>query len=440
MTEESERTRCAVIGAGIAGLTCAYHLRRAGLPVDVYEREPTVGGRMGTRRKGTLAFDSGANFLVAAYKSLLALGRELGIEMRNLSPARQVVFREGRFYRLKVHSLSDLLTMRGLRFWSRLELLAYIIRLRKTYPALDFFDLSSTPEELNREDAYTYARREIGWEFADYVVDPFNSCMLFSRATESSAAGFVALLSMMVNPDYDFSVLHPVNGMQALPDALASRLSVRTETAVTALERDRSGWRVGGEVYQRVVVATPAGAARTLLSQGPAAHRALVESTRYARTLNLSYRVPRTALGRTHCFYVPYLESPIISEFINEGLKGEAEGDSLVNVGLHDCAAHDLWERSDDEVFERIKQELTRLEPGLQAARPYDLARWSEAVPKYGCEHISRVRAFQQSGQGQDGLFLCGDYLNAPWLEGACRSGRSVAESILSGSVTELAQ
>jgi oxygen-dependent protoporphyrinogen oxidase len=430
--------RTAVIGAGIAGLTCAHLLRRGGLDVDVYERESTVGGRMGTRRKGALAFDFGANFLIAAYHSLLELGRELGVEFRNASPVRQVVYRDGRFYRLRVQSISDLLTMRGLHFWSRLELLAYVGRLRHRYPELDFFDLSSVPTELNHEDAYTYARREIGWEFADYVVDPFNSCMFFSRATDSSAAAMVALLSMMTNPSYDFSVMHAVQGMQALPDALASGLSLRTNCPVTGVERVQDGWKITAagqsQIYQYLVLATPAGAARALLSSGPAAHRLLVENVRYASTVNLSYRIPRTALGRTHCFYVPYLESQLISEFTNESLKDQAGGWSLVNVGLHDSAARGLWSLSDDAIFARVKLELARIEPAMKEAQPYDLARWAEAVPRYDCEHLERVRAFQRSGQGQESVYLCGDYLNAPWLEGACRSGRGVAESILASS------
>ncbi len=43
--------------AGIAGLTCAFELHKAGLEVEVFGREPTVVGRMNTRTKDGLAFD-----------------------------------------------------------------------------------------------------------------------------------------------------------------------------------------------------------------------------------------------------------------------------------------------------------------------------------------------------------------------------------------------
>jgi len=37
--------RIAVVGAGLAGLTCAYRLRQAGLNADLYEASTRTGGR-----------------------------------------------------------------------------------------------------------------------------------------------------------------------------------------------------------------------------------------------------------------------------------------------------------------------------------------------------------------------------------------------------------
>lgn len=53
----------AVIGAGLAGLTCAQLLRRAGYAVAVVEKSRGVGGRVATRRlQGTIA-DHGVRYL-----------------------------------------------------------------------------------------------------------------------------------------------------------------------------------------------------------------------------------------------------------------------------------------------------------------------------------------------------------------------------------------
>jgi predicted NAD/FAD-dependent oxidoreductase len=41
--------RIAIVGAGMAGASCAWHLRQAGLEVDVFDKSPDVGGRMAAR-------------------------------------------------------------------------------------------------------------------------------------------------------------------------------------------------------------------------------------------------------------------------------------------------------------------------------------------------------------------------------------------------------
>ncbi|MHA3977199.1 NAD(P)/FAD-dependent oxidoreductase [Halovulum sp. GXIMD14794] len=55
----------AVIGAGLAGLTCAHALKEAGLAPQVFEKSRGLGGRMATRRAEGLAFDHGAQFMTA---------------------------------------------------------------------------------------------------------------------------------------------------------------------------------------------------------------------------------------------------------------------------------------------------------------------------------------------------------------------------------------
>lgn len=40
------KTDCCVVGAGAAGLTCAYHLQKAGLQVKVLEAGNQIGGRI----------------------------------------------------------------------------------------------------------------------------------------------------------------------------------------------------------------------------------------------------------------------------------------------------------------------------------------------------------------------------------------------------------
>ncbi|MBX3170013.1 MAG: FAD-dependent oxidoreductase [Candidatus Eremiobacteraeota bacterium] len=433
--------RVAVIGAGIAGLTCAFNLQQAGVAVQVFERQPRVGGRMGTRVRDGLAFDLGANFLIRSYSTICELAARLGIRLNNLSPVRHSVLRDGTTFPMNYTAPRDLRTLGGLNWQARARLAWLALKARFRPRPLDFFDLSKVPARYNCEDAYSYAARKVGSDFANYIVDGFNSCMMFSRARDMSAATFAALFGMMAGTNRDFTVQHAEGEMQAIPSALAERLTVHTSTPVASLEPTRQGWRVhsrlGEMEFDRVVLASTAGAGRRLLKE-PGEHLELLRLTQYASTINVSFRVPKGTLGDVHCFYVPFLENPVIAEFTNEALKEiECEGDSLVNVGLHEKAARALLHSSDETIFHSVRQQLLSLHPGLAAVaaqvRPHDLQRWPEAIPKYSGRHVERVKHFLEHGQGRQGLYLCGDYLNAPWTEGASRTGQRVAELLIDG-------
>lgn len=63
---DSRRTpRVAVVGAGIAGLSCATLLQAAGFPVSAYEKSRGPSGRMSTRRSDDGQCDHGAQYFTA---------------------------------------------------------------------------------------------------------------------------------------------------------------------------------------------------------------------------------------------------------------------------------------------------------------------------------------------------------------------------------------
>ncbi|APE42804.1 hypothetical protein BOO69_04730 [Sulfitobacter alexandrii] len=74
--------KTAVIGAGMAGLSCARLLQRAGRDVTVFDKGRGLGGRMATRRAGDgLQFDHGAQYVTAkddGFAELLARAQAAG--------------------------------------------------------------------------------------------------------------------------------------------------------------------------------------------------------------------------------------------------------------------------------------------------------------------------------------------------------------------------
>lgn len=80
---EKSRSRVAVVGGGVAGLTVAGRLVEAGVDVRVLEKSRGLGGRLAVRRVDAIgSFDLGAQFMTAeseGFKRVLTAASSLGL-------------------------------------------------------------------------------------------------------------------------------------------------------------------------------------------------------------------------------------------------------------------------------------------------------------------------------------------------------------------------
>ena len=88
--------RVIVVGAGIAGLACAYELQRAGCEVVVYEKEPRVGGRMASREKDGFVFDIGADHLCDLYDQMKSYCSDFGISWEPMRFLKYGIMKSGK--------------------------------------------------------------------------------------------------------------------------------------------------------------------------------------------------------------------------------------------------------------------------------------------------------------------------------------------------------
>jgi monoamine oxidase len=100
--ERAQTPRIAVIGAGIAGLTAAYRLARAGLKATVFDSWNRVGGRMftarGQWRDGQLV-ELGGELIDSDHHAMHRLTRELGLTLDSLlEPAESRLRRDIWFF------------------------------------------------------------------------------------------------------------------------------------------------------------------------------------------------------------------------------------------------------------------------------------------------------------------------------------------------------
>lgn len=68
--EGSSTDPVVIVGAGVAGLNCAVHLRRQGIPVTVVESSDGVGGRVRTDVVDGFLLDRGFQIFLTSYPEI----------------------------------------------------------------------------------------------------------------------------------------------------------------------------------------------------------------------------------------------------------------------------------------------------------------------------------------------------------------------------------
>ncbi|MEX0596327.1 MAG: FAD-dependent oxidoreductase, partial [Candidatus Paceibacterota bacterium] len=76
--------KIAIIGAGLAGTTCAYQLTKVGIPVDLYEASNRIGGRTFSLRNhfaDNQTAELGGELIDSNHQAVFRIAKELGLEI-----------------------------------------------------------------------------------------------------------------------------------------------------------------------------------------------------------------------------------------------------------------------------------------------------------------------------------------------------------------------
>jgi oxygen-dependent protoporphyrinogen oxidase len=433
-----KRVDTLVIGAGIAGLTAAWHLQKSGRDVLVIEAAEQVGGRMATERKNGFIVDTGAQFLSTGYRLIPGLCQDCGLIIEPTACADSAISYSGRARRVRAGRVWDPLTngLLGPRDWFRLGRLYWRHRA-----ALGGGDLSNFSQwaPFDTETSQDWVLREAGPEVLGQITEPLLEGLYFQQP-ETTSKALVLMISGFAWRGHRTTTLR--GGMGALPQAMAARLPVCCGEPAINLHEEPDGVRVQTSrstiVAHQVVCAVPASQARQLWPTAPELERNLMATT-YSATINIAlmlsvgFRLP-PSLRKLYGMVIPRGKRQRIAALAIEGNKcrDRAATGELIIVMLSDAAASTAMCLDEGELWAALQPELERYLPGAtKALVGMSVYRWPQAEPRSPVGRASTLRRYRAPTSTARWIYLAGDYVGAPYTEGAAETGTWAAAQII---------
>lgn len=228
-----------VVGAGPAGLAVAYDLRDLDLNIQVLEAEEEIGGRTRSVQLAGAAVNTGAMFIYRGTRAE-ALARELGLETTPFHPATYGVHIDG--VTSVAPSTLGVVSQLPLPEESKTALLGFMDGLASEYRET-VSNGAITDKAAGLEQETVAARLEGLPQPARSVIEAAVRGGSVGDAAQLSAKYALRYLASYIAHEQN-NRLYPVDGMQALPYALAGQLGHST-TVQTGI-RVRSVVQEGG--------------------------------------------------------------------------------------------------------------------------------------------------------------------------------------------------
>jgi len=429
-------TKIIVVGAGIAGLTAAYHLNKAGNDVTVLEAEDHVGGRMYTIEWEGFQINPGAQFFTGADKYLLEMTEQLGLsdqlKIRFDDGLYFAIYRNEHIYPVNFLSIGSYLSWKGVSLKARLamvKLMPYLMR----YMGQDVYHMERAPGD-DIQSFEEFFRQHISSEMFDYWAYPtFQTNCSYDGKDFSRKAFLTIMMGYMNSKTYQLD-----GGIGALPEAIAKQMDVILGARVTQIGWGDDGVSVrfqrSGEAQnltaERLVVAVPGFKVLDFIPEPQPAWQAFFPQVAYAPVATQFHIFEKSDFDHgaqpADGIMLPN-NTPDYS--IAFAYFQQHQGDRWLMLTEPKAYGYDTRE-SDQVALDRSWNDVVRIYPELDGTHVTSRQfYWPGKVPAFRAGYLDAVAAFWNDPQ-ENPVFFCGDYFAGPGTGAALYTGWECANRV----------
>lgn len=438
-----------VIGAGLAGLSAAYELQRAGWKVTVLEARERVGGRVYSLRSFSngLVAEGGGEFIEESHTRMLAYAEQFHLALGRVG-SWQGQDKDWGAFEGKAGPMSSVAVW-GVNLQKEVEKIWFALtELGELVPdplrpqaarGADYLDTKSTADWLESLDAHPLAKKEFAQHIrAEYTCEPERHSLL-------DLARNVSMYYTTLERNTNYRV---VGGNDLIPRALAAEIpDVRMNAPVTSIRVLPDQVEVTcqqGNSYTTIssdfaVLAIPLTTARLIEFHPPLpdAHHRMVNELTYGAVTKVLIEYRKRFWDEKGWNGRLSTDAPIVYTWHATSHVEDEHG--IITAYTGGQPASKLAALSDEERIQAAVGEVEKLFPGSSDLiectatvawpnEPYTRGSYAALAPGQVTAHWKTL--FEPAGR----LFFAGEHATPVqgFMEGAVESGQRAARTIIS--------